>query len=372
MPVYNSVRFVPAAVDSILRQTLGEIELLALDGGSSDGSVEVLRRMAASDPRLKVIAQGNLGLVESLNLGLSLAQAPLIARMDADDIARPDRFAKQFALLADHPDVVAVSGGIDFIDEGGRYIKTVLFPTLPESIASELWHHSVVAHPAVMMRTASVRAVSGYRRVARHAEDYDLWLRLNEIGRIANLPDVVLSFRMHSANTSKVRFIEKELAVVAAREAARRRRSGKPDPLTRSGQEGQDAPDDALSYAQVRSTLRGARFAEDVAFPFFRQTLGEAGALNAMGSWLGLYARHGLWDIHAEGAKEILLAGAYLMLRLHRAGARGSALLPYLGLLAMTAGRHPVVALRVVLNVDYRRLARLSVRRGSAKTAAPA
>jgi GT2 family glycosyltransferase len=370
MPVYDNARFLRAAVDSILRQTLAEIELLALDGGSSDGSVELLRRMAADDSRLQVIAQGRLGLVESLNLGLSLAQAPLIARMDADDVARPDRFAKQCALLAEQPDVVAVSGGIDFIDEDERYLKTILFPTLPESIASELLFHSVVAHPAVMMRTESVRAVGGYRSVARHAEDYDLWLRLNEIGRIANLPDVVLSFRTHAANTSKARFIEKELAVVAAREAARQRRAGKPDPLAALETRTADA---ALTYAQVRSSLRGARFAADVAFPFFRETLGQAGALDALGRWLGLYARHGLWDLDPEGAKEILLAGAYLMLRRRREGGGVAALMPYLGLLAMTACRHPVVALRVMLNVDYRRLARLAVRRrGAAKTAAPA
>jgi GT2 family glycosyltransferase len=367
MPVYDSARFLPAAVDSILRQTLVEIELFALDGGSSDGSIEMLRRMAADDPRLKVIAPGRLGLVESLNLGVSLAQAPLIARMDADDVARPDRFAKQLALLADQPDVVAVSGGIDFIDEDGRYLKTLLFPTLPESIASELFFHSVVVHPAVMMRTASVRAVGGYRRVARHAEDYDLWLRLNETGRIANLPDVVLSFRTHPANTSKARFIEKELAVVAARAAARQRRAGKADPLAALEQR---TPDAALSYALLRAALRGGRFAEDVAFPFFRETLGQAGALHALGRWLGLYARYGLWDLHAEGAKEILLAGAHLMLRQRRAGARGSALMPYLGLLAMTACRHPVVALGVARDVGYGRLALR--RRGSAKTAAPA
>jgi len=326
--------------------------------------------MAADDPRLKVIARGPLGLVESLNLGLSMAQAPLIARMDADDVARPDRFAKQRALLADHPNVVAVSGGIDFIDEDERYIKTILFPTLPESVASELLFHSVVAHPAVMMRTASVRAVDGYRRAARHAEDYDLWLRLNEIGRIANLPDVVLSFRMHSANTSKARFIEKELAVAAAREAARQRRAGKADPLAALDARTAHAP---LTYAQVRSSLRGVRFAEDVAFPFFRETLGQAGALNALGRWLRLYARHGLWDLPPEGAKEILLAGAYLMLRQRREGARLSALLPYLVLLAMTTCRHPVMALRVLLDLDYRRLARLPGRRcGSAKSAASA
>jgi GT2 family glycosyltransferase len=370
MPVYDSVRFLTAAVDSILRQTLAEIELIAIDGGSSDGSVELLQRMAAADPRLRVVAQGKLGLVESLNLGLSLARAPLVARMDADDISRPDRFAKQWALLADRPDVVAVSGGIDFVDEDGRYIKTVLFPTLPESIASELLFHSVVAHPAVMMRTASVRAVAGYRRVARHAEDYDLWLRLNEIGGIANLPDVVLSFRVHSANTSKVRFIEKELAVVAAREAARQRRAGKPDPLAALGQEEQGAPQAAPTYAQVRSALRGERFADDVAFPFFRETLAQAGALNAMGRWLGLYARYGLRDIRPAGAEAILLAGAYLMLRQYREGGRGAALLPYLGLLAMTVCRHPVVALRVAFNVDYRRLA--GRRRGSADRPAPA
>src|SRR5262249_49413383 len=156
---------------------------------------------------------------------LSLARAPVIARMDADDIARPDRFEKQCAFLRDHPDVVAVSGGMDVIDEDGRYVETILFPTLPASIADELLHRPVVAHPADMVRTDSLRAVAGYRPVARYAEDYDLWLRLAETGPIANLPDVLLSYRTHASNTSSVRFIEQQLAVLAARAAARRRRN---------------------------------------------------------------------------------------------------------------------------------------------------
>ena len=116
LPVHNSARFLGLALDSILDQTFADFELIALDGGSSDGSVALLQQAAARDARVQVVVEPGLALIESLNLGLSRARAPLIARMDADDIARPDRFAKQYAFLQRHPDIVAVSGAVDIID----------------------------------------------------------------------------------------------------------------------------------------------------------------------------------------------------------------------------------------------------------------
>src|SRR4029077_15406417 len=103
MPVYNAGRFLAPAVDSILAQTFSDFELTALDGGSGDGSVDLLRAVAARDARVIVVEDKRSGLVESLNRGLAMARAALIARMDADDVARSDRFARQLAYLGEHP-----------------------------------------------------------------------------------------------------------------------------------------------------------------------------------------------------------------------------------------------------------------------------
>ena len=353
MPVYNGGRFLAAAVDSVLRQTMRDIELIAIDDGSQDASAAVLAEFAARDDRVRVFTQENQGIVAALNRALALARAPLVARMDADDIARPDRLDRQCTFLREHPDILAVSGGMDVIGEDGVYIETILFPTLPVTIADELPHRSVVAHPAVMMRAGSVRDVGGYRQVARYAEDYDLWLRLNEAGPIANLADVVLSYRRHASSTSSVRLIEQQLAAVAVRAAARQRRMGRPDPLAAAERATRVAP---LTYAGLRSLLQVERIPKDLAFAFFRETLSRAGQMNAIGPWLRLYARHGLWEIDRKGSRVIMLVGARLLLRQYRKGAGAFGLLPYACLLAMAACRHPITALRDLRQLKQWRL----------------
>jgi glycosyltransferase involved in cell wall biosynthesis len=365
MPVYNAGRFLAPALESVIGQTFADFELIALDGGSTDGSVELLRAIAARDPRVRVVSEKALGLVESLNLGLALARAPLIARMDADDLARPDRLDKQRRFLRDHPDIVAVSGAMDVIDEDGKYLETIVFPTLPASIAGELLRRSVVSHPAAMVRTETLRVVSGYRRTARHAEDYDLWLRLVEIGPIANLPDVVLSYRSHATNTSIVRFIEQQIAVLAARAAARQRRSGKPDPLALMEQSASVVP---MTYRDLCSLLEDGNLAADVAFPFFRETLSRASEIGAIGRWLGLYLRYGLWEIDGAGAKVIMLVAANLLLRRRRDGVAAGHLLPYVVALLATACRHPIVTSRELVRLpQWRRIARSGLLRSATR-----
>jgi glycosyltransferase involved in cell wall biosynthesis len=352
LPVYNSARFLGPALDSILDQTFADFELIALDGGSSDGSVALLQAAAARDARVLVLVEPGLALIESLNLGLSRARAPLIARMDADDIARPDRLAKQYAFLQRHPDIVAVSGAVDIIDEAGRYAETFVFPTLPAAVAEELPFRPVVVHPAVMMRADAVRPL-GYRPIARYAEDYDLWLRLVEVGPIANLPDVLLSYRMHAGNASRLRFIEQELSVLAARAAARRRRAGAEDPLVSAEQH---APGERLSLARLRAIFGAPTFAQEFAIPFFRGTLAKASEMGVMPAWLRLFVRYGLLRISPQAARMLLLLAGKLMLQRRRAGARATSLAPYVCLALLLCARHPGATSRELLALPRWRL----------------
>jgi glycosyltransferase involved in cell wall biosynthesis len=347
VPVRDAGRFLGPALDSILAQTFADFEMIVIDDGSRDDSGKVLAAFAARDPRIRVYTQENQGIVATLNRALKLAGAPLVARMDADDLSRPDRFAKQIAYLRQHPEVAVVSGAMDVIDESGKHLHTAVFPTEPEVIAGELLDRCCVCHPAIMARTAMVRSVGGYRRSAQFAEDYDLWLRIAEVGRIGNLPDVLLSYRVHAATISARRIVAQELAAIGAKAAARERRSGKPDPL---------ASGDIVfppTYADAKRMFADGIPGPEFALSFFRALLGRETEIGSITQWSRLYARHGLWDLDRHGAEMMIALLGHNMLRRRRSGARLHALLPYIFWAVVTAVCHPVAALRVTLNAPH-------------------
>src|SRR5512135_1833139 len=119
MPVYNAERYIARAVESILGQTFGDFEFLILDDGSTDGSLEILRRYANHDPRIRLTSRPNKGLPPSLNELVDQARGEFIARMDADDVALPERFARQVEYLRAHPDCVLVGSRVQLVDPEG-------------------------------------------------------------------------------------------------------------------------------------------------------------------------------------------------------------------------------------------------------------
>jgi hypothetical protein len=347
MPVYNAGRFLVPAVESVLAQTLSDFELIAIDDGSADKSGKVLADFATCDPRIRVFTQDNRGIVATLNRALELARAPLIARMDADDLSRPDRFAKQIACLRAHPEVGAVSGAIDYIDEAGTYIRTAVFPTEPASIARELPHRPCVCHAPVMARTQVLRSLGGYRRQLQYAEDYDLFLRMSEMVPIANLPDVLYAVRLHPVTISARHTATQELAALAARGAARLRRGGKPDPFAATGTR---VP---LTYRAVRDMLAEAMPCAEFTLAFFRALLGRSTEFGSVAEWSRLYLRHGLWGLDQHGAEMMILLLGHNMIRRRRYGARLYSLVPYLFWGLATAICHPFAASRIAINGRY-------------------
>ena len=113
MPVHNGGVFLDAAIESILSQTETDLEVVAVENGSTDGSLAVLRRHATRDTRVRVIEAGQVGLVAALNLGLAAATGRYLARMDADDLAEPDRLAVQLAHLRAHPEIGVLGTAYD-------------------------------------------------------------------------------------------------------------------------------------------------------------------------------------------------------------------------------------------------------------------
>ena len=199
LPVYNSQRYLRPAVSSMLAQSFSDWELICINDGSSDDSPSILEEFAASEPRLRVVHQENQGLVESLNRGAALARGALICRMDADDIAMPERMALQVRFLREHPEHVAVGGAILKIDADSDPLGVDRLPAEHADIERALLSRKTgLFHPTTMMRSSALSAVGGYRRAYEWVEDHDLWLRLAQRGRLGNLQRVVLCYRLHS------------------------------------------------------------------------------------------------------------------------------------------------------------------------------
>lgn len=233
MSVYNGERFLDAAIESIRAQTFADFEFLILDDGSQDSSRAIISRHADDDPRIKPTMRENRGLVASLNQLLDIAKAPLVARMDADDISLPDRFARQVKFLADHPDHGVVGTWTIDIDEQDRAF-VVGAPEHPSTHEELLTHIAnggpLLAHPSVMFRRDIVLAAGGYHAAFRHCEDYDLWLRLADRTKLANLPERLLRYRHYAGQVSNRHALEQQIGVAVSHLAHRQRMAGKPDP----------------------------------------------------------------------------------------------------------------------------------------------
>jgi GT2 family glycosyltransferase len=254
MAVRDGAAFLTEALESVRAQTLEDLELVVVDDGSTDRTPEILADFAGMDQRIRVLDQPGEGLSRALNRACSQARSPYLARLDSDDVALPERLALQAAFLDAHPDVAVVGGGGIFIDEHGVEFATATYPSDPAEVTEILQSgRSPLMHPAATIRAEAFRAASGYRAVVEGAEDYDLWMRIASAGRIANVPEPVIRYRMHAAQYSTQNLRRTGTAAAAAVAAARLRANGDRDPL-----------DDAESLNSATLALLGVR-PEDVA-----------------------------------------------------------------------------------------------------------
>lgn len=233
LPVFNGASTIVEAIESLRRQTLSDIRIIAIDDGSSDETPRILEELSRADDRIEVIRTPRGGIVDALNAGLARCQAEFVARQDADDISEPSRLALQVAHLRGEPACVAVSGAFKHMDEAGRRLEEIQAFPQPDS-ADPFWAPSrepYLLHPFLMARRADLLAVGGYRHVF-NAEDTDLYWRLLERGTLRNL-DVPLGFyRMHGQSISGASAVNGRIMAVSSQLAAlsaRRRRSGRPD-----------------------------------------------------------------------------------------------------------------------------------------------
>jgi glycosyltransferase involved in cell wall biosynthesis len=214
LPVYNGARCVEVAARSILTQTFRNLELVAVNDGSTDGTAEILERLAREDRRVRIIHQENQGIAGALNRGLAAARGSLVARMDADDASLPQRIFRQVQYLEANPWVGVLASYCEVRDVAWSGVRR----------AGESSHHirwqlllgNPITHPTVMMRRDLVQKVGGYRDLHPHNEDYDLWTRLIDHCSIETLPEVLLRFNSTAGdNISTVYRREQHQAAIA-------------------------------------------------------------------------------------------------------------------------------------------------------------
>lgn len=226
MPVYNAERYIAEAVESILAQTFTDFEFLIIDDGSTDGSLEILERYAAQDARIRLRSRPNTGYVVALNEMLADARGEFIARMDADDISKPERFAIQLRLFEEFPEAVCVGCRTMLIDPDGDALRPFGSYVTHEDIdqAHMQGRGGAISHPSMMARADAIQQVAGYRPELCPAEDIDLCLRLAELGTLRNCEDILLAYRLHPESVGhQRRVLQRERCFEAVRQAHERR-----------------------------------------------------------------------------------------------------------------------------------------------------
>jgi glycosyltransferase involved in cell wall biosynthesis len=203
LPVYNGEKYLRAAIESILAQTYSHFELIAVDDGSKDGSISIVKEYQARDERVILHAhEKNLGIVAALNDGLSLSRGELIARMDSDDISLPTRFEKQVTFLNAHPNIGVLGTAAEVINASGQIYDRMEYPASHLLLQWSLCFYCPMIHPTIMARREILLSASGYSADYPHAEDYDLWARLSADAQFANLSECLLALRKHEENVS--------------------------------------------------------------------------------------------------------------------------------------------------------------------------
>ncbi|MBN1980129.1 MAG: glycosyltransferase, partial [Chitinivibrionales bacterium] len=227
MSVYNGQKYLREAINSILQQTFQNFELLIINDGSSDTTHDIIS--SYQDQRIRLHTnEKNIGLTRSLNIGLGLAQGEYIARQDADDISLPRRLEQEIVFLEQHDDIWLVGTAFHLINEQGKLLGTQGVLTDNTAIRTALLKANQFGHGTVMYRKALIHSVGYYREELGPAEDYDLWLRIAEKYKVANLSEPLYQWRVNPKGVSVTQKMTQDNYVEFARELAiERKKYGK-------------------------------------------------------------------------------------------------------------------------------------------------
>lgn len=231
MPVFDGCRngketFLRQSIESVLNQTFRNFQFVVVNDGSTDNTGAVIWEYAQKDPRIKIITNSqNRGIMRALNTGLGNCDAQLVARQDADDISTVTRLEIQKNFLDARPETVLCGTGMYVIDEGNHLVMEIRHPCNYSVLRSALKNGCFVVHGSVMFRRDPVLLLGGYSTgdQFKHAEDYELWVRLAEKHVIENIPDRTLYFhRNHRDKIGNVYKAQQEMATRKIMDIARR------------------------------------------------------------------------------------------------------------------------------------------------------
>jgi glycosyltransferase EpsE len=194
MTVYNAEQYVGKAIDSVLNQTLNDIEFVIVDDGSTDGTPELLAE-AKTDPRVRVISKERIGRGRALNVAWRNATGSYIANIDADDLAEPNRLEIQLKYLQENPDIGLLGTSFRILDEDSHDQRVIRHPLHNEQLQRKLIHLNPFAHSSVMIPRRVLEELGGYSEDIPVTIDYELWVRIAKSHRVANLPDILTTKR---------------------------------------------------------------------------------------------------------------------------------------------------------------------------------
>lgn len=206
MPVYNAAAYLSQAVDSILNQTYKNFEFIIIDDASRDGSYAILKDYAKKNKKIKIFRnKKNSGVSEAAKKAISKTKGEYLARMDADDISLPYRIEKQVAYLEKNKGTVALGGQCALIDTDGSVIGSKTFPTKFEDIYKYIFEFIPLQQPSVMIAKKRLpKNFEYYRNGMNTAEEVELIFKLFLYGKVENLKDTILKYRLHGKNTSLI------------------------------------------------------------------------------------------------------------------------------------------------------------------------
>ena len=201
---YNCAQYLREAVGSILNQTFSDFEMVIVDDCSSDGSFELAQKLAKEDARVWPLCMPqNSGPAATRNFGIQTARGEWLGILDGDDVAMPRRFEEQFKLIDQDPNLIMVSSNSVSINSDGDALRAHTYPTNHEDLVRNLHGRKAIPpHSSMVYRKDLVDAIGGFNVRFKRSQDYDLWLRLSELGRLASVPQPLVKMRKHSSNIS--------------------------------------------------------------------------------------------------------------------------------------------------------------------------
>ncbi len=219
MPTYNSSEFIRQAVVSVLSQSYQNLEIIVIDDGSTVGNAaEIVGELIKQDGRVRYLRQDNAGQAAARNFGIADARGEFVALLDDDDEwIDPGKLKKQLDFFEHHPDCVLAGTGMRGVDEKGRKAYDYIPPQTDEKIRRNILFGSCFINSSVVFRKAAFKAVGGYKagEVMRHVEDYELWLNLGTVGKMANLPFYGVRCRLRPSSDGGKNLLKQQIKNVS-------------------------------------------------------------------------------------------------------------------------------------------------------------